>query len=260
MRKVASPEYVRAFAESMPPGYRERYHGHAIATHARIAAARGDDLVNVGLVDGPKGDAQAICVVAEDRPGLLSTISAAFVLCGLDVAAAEAYTRDNQAGRKEAVDVFWLRHLDEVGQGTPVSEPDIQAIRESLTALLRGDSAQREIAERRSVPPPVVRRGADAIVRFVDNEAGGLATLEVETNDRSGLLLALSSALFQAHVQIVRSEVRTVGDRVLDRFTVVEFDGSPIRSARRLEIQVAVLNAIEPARRTQPPTAETQAN
>ena len=34
---------------------------------------------------------------------------------------------------------------------------------------------------------------------------------------------------------------------------LVEFDGKPISSARRLEIQVAVLNAIEPARRTVPP-------
>ena len=58
------------------------------------------------------------------------------------------------------------------------------------------------------------------------------------------------AALFEQRVQIMESEVRTVEDRVFDRFRLVEFDGTPISSARRLEIQVAVLSAIEPARRS----------
>jgi hypothetical protein len=95
---------------------------------------------------------------------------------------------------------------------------------------------------------------ADALVRFLDDSDGGLLTLEVETTDRSGLLMALSKALFEQRVQIVRSEVRTVSGRVFDRFTVVEFDGSGISPARRLDIQVAVLHAIEPARRSSPPS------
>jgi UTP:GlnB (protein PII) uridylyltransferase len=93
----------------------------------------------------------------------------------------------------------------------------------------------------------------DATVRFLADPTGGLATLEVETTDRSGLLFSLASALFSQHVQIVESEVRTVDARVFDRFRIVELDGTPISSGRRLEIQVAVLNAIEPARRTLPP-------
>ena len=60
--------------------------------------------------------------------------------------------------------------------------------------------------------------------------------------------MALSHALFEQNVQIEESEVRTVEGRVFDRFHIVEFDGRPISPARRLEIQVAVLSAIQPVR------------
>ena len=82
-------------------------------------------------------------------------------------------------------------------------------------------------------------------VRFIEGE-NGCSMLEVETGDRSGLLLSLSQALFKQRVQIVASQVKTVNSRVFDRFTIVELDGTPITPARRLEIQVAVLTAIDP--------------
>jgi hypothetical protein len=40
---------------------------------------------------------------------------------------------------------------------------------------------------------------------------------------------------------------------VFDRFRLAELDGEPITNPHRLEIQVAVLSAIEPARRSVPP-------
>ena len=86
--------------------------------------------------------------------------------------------------------------------------------------------------------------GQETRVRFIEDEVGALSVLEVETGDRSGLLLALSQALFAQRVQIVQSAVRTRKGRVFDRFVVVELDGSPISPARRLSIQVAVLGAI----------------
>jgi hypothetical protein len=45
----------------------------------------------------------------------------------------------------------------------------------------------------------------------------------------------------------VESEVKTTGSRVFDRFHIVELDGRPIGPTRRLEIQVAVLSAVQPA-------------
>jgi UTP:GlnB (protein PII) uridylyltransferase len=69
--------------------------------------------------------------------------------------------------------------------------------------------------------------------------------LEVETDDRSGLLFTLARALSNQQVSVEQSEVRTLASRVFDRFTLAEQDGSPISEGRRLHIQVAVITAIE---------------
>jgi [protein-PII] uridylyltransferase len=252
MVRRPSPEFTAAFAESLPRVYRDKYDPDVVVAHAGVSASRGDAKVAVGLF-GRAGN--GLCVIADDRPGLLALISASLVVCRLDVNHAEVYTRKTEEGKKEAVDLFWVRKVDEK-PGAALVQTDSDRVREVLTELLGSSGSARsavdkEIARAEKAEP----KTADATVRFVADPSGGLATLEVETTDRSGLLFSLASALFEQNVQIVESEVRTVDGRVFDRFRLVELDGSPISAAHRLEIQVAVLNAIEPARRSVPPTS-----
>ena len=236
-----SPEFTREFSESMPARYRKRYDARAVAQHARIALERGKALAHVGNFASYAAPGSALCVVADDRPGLLATISAAFVLSGLDVINAEAYTRKTKAGRREAVDVFWVRRDSQHDLRSPLSASEIAALNAQLNGLLEGSID----SSRASVRAASEYSSSETVVRFLEGNDGELLTLEVETRDRSGLLLALSQALYQQRVQIVSSEVRTDGDRVLDRFDIVEIDGGPISPARRLEIQVAVLSAVQ---------------
>lgn len=227
----------------MPASYRRAFDIAAVTAHARLAEERGQELVNVGSFSSNRAPGTAVCVIARDRPGLLAAISAAIVMCGLDVICGEAYTRRPPGGRAEAVDVFWLRHADPKERRPRLQKHEIAALNETLAGLLQGSIEPRTAGATSSA-----ERGAGigTVVRFLDASDGTLATLEVETGDRSGLLYALSRALFEQGVQIVESEVKTLDDRVFDRFTLVELDGSPISPTRRLEIQVAVLSAIEP--------------
>ncbi len=235
-----SQAYIREFVESLPAAYRHRYNGAAQAAHARVAGERGDASANVGAFDTRRRDAHALCVVAADRPGLLATISAALVMQKLDVVNADAHTRHTPAGADEAVDLFWVRRAGEPVRGEALSDDEIDALRDTLVGLLQG-TLEPGAAETASSAP-----GIETRVRFVEDDSGSLGTLEVETGDRSGLLLALARALFQQRVQIVQSSVRTVEDRVQDRFQIVELDGSAITPERRLQIQVAVISALEP--------------
>ena len=88
-------------------------------------------------------------------------------------------------------------------------------------------------------------------VRFMGPAKGVLSLLEVESAGRNALLGVLSRALFDLRVQIVRAESRVSSDRRLERLALVEFDGGPISAARRLEIQVGVLDAIDGSTRVQ---------
>jgi [protein-PII] uridylyltransferase len=227
----------------MPESYRKNFDGRAASAHASIAAARGDSLVNIGLFPSNR-TGTALCVVAEDRPGLLATISAALVLARLDVIEAEAYTRRVPNAPAEALDVFWVRHDPPERRKDPVTDEHAEALRQTLLGLLEGKLDRGRISE--SSGRPTTPSAAETVVRFLEGVDGSFATLEVETGDRSGLLLALAQALFQQRVQIISSQVKTTGTRVYDRFSIVELDGSPIGPGRRLEIQVAVLTAVDP--------------
>lgn len=238
-----TPKQLTQFVESMGPEYANTYPAPVIETHARIALRRRGTL-ELGVFER-QPRLTGLLIVGTDRPGFLSLVSEAFVLCGIDVVDAEAFTRNTDQG-KEAVDMFWLRRL-EGQESQPLNDLDVERIRTALAALLDGS-----LPTGTSAPVPSLPAGSgrtNTRVRFLEDDSGALATLEIETENRAGLLLAVSRALFAQQVQVVRSEVHTIGDRVVDRFRVAELDGSPVAPERRLEIQVAVLSAAEPAKR-----------
>lgn len=238
-----SVAYTREFVESLPKSYGDRFDVAAQQRHAELAYQREAEPANVGLFEDSRMAVAALCVIADDRPGLLATISAALVMAELDVIAAEAFTRKTPTGRAEAVDLFWVQHSDRQQRDGQIGEATIGLLRDTLVEMLR-EGRPRTVIPPKSEPPQAPQT-SQTVVRFLEDNDGSLTTLEVETDDRSGLLLALSRALYDQRVQIVASEVRTRGPRVLDRFTVVELNDSPIGAARRLEIQVAILTAIE---------------
>ncbi len=239
-----SEDFLRSFAASLPASYRSNFDQSAIAAHARVARERESAPANIGTFFSNRVPGAAICVVADDRPGLLATISAALVLCGLDVIEAEAYTRRVRGKHDEAVDVFWVRHEDPADHRLGLTHEEVLQLCQTLIGLIEGklDRKKADPANRAAATPAA----KETVVRFIEGEDGTFATLEVETFDRSGLLLALSQALFAQRVQIVGSQVKTRGGRVFDRFHIVELDNKPISPARRLEIQVAILTAIDP--------------
>lgn len=248
-----SEDAIALFANSLPESYRKNFEIGAVAQHARVALERESAPANAGLFVSGRGQGDAICVAADDRPGLLATISAALVLCGLDVIEAEAYTRRLPNRHDEAIDVFWVRHESLERRAVRVSREEVDQFRQTLIGLLEGKLERRRLGESgrpgKAGPTP---GASETVVRFIENADGNFSTLEVETGDRSGLLLALSQALFNQRVQIVGSQVKTLKGRVYDRFHIVEFDGGPIGPARRLDIQVAILSAVDPVLERQP--------
>jgi [protein-PII] uridylyltransferase len=235
------PDLVAAFYDSMPARYRELFDRGAAREHAAIVARRGQAHAHVEIWKRlPRGGA-IVCIVADDRPGLLSFISAALVVHAMDVIAAQVYTRAAPQGA-EAVDLFWLRR--DGALKSPVFESDVSGIagvlRSLVTRELTIDAITRETGAR-PVPPP----GASTHVTFEETAKTGFAVLTVETFDRPGLLLAITKALSRARVQIIASEAMSREGRVVDRFTLVELDGAPLHPNRRGILRVEVLAAID---------------
>jgi [protein-PII] uridylyltransferase len=241
-REASGEEFLRLYLRSMPAGYREVFDQAAVETHAAIVQRRGSAATRVELWRELADGVAALCVVADDCPGLLSRISAALVAHDIDVVAAQAFCRKRPDAQMEAVDFFWIRRLaPKTGAILPIRSNDIGSFGEMLDALVRG----RANFDRAAQLARAHRAAGDSIrVRFESDEAEGHTVLMVEGPDRPGLLYAISEALFRERVQIVRSDVSTRGGRVLDRFHVTELDGARVHRARLLGLQTSILAAI----------------
>jgi UTP:GlnB (protein PII) uridylyltransferase len=235
-------EFLRSFVATMPPHYRG-YEPATLRAHAAIVYQRGNASVAVGAWRRLAGGGVAICVVAADRPGLLSLIAAALTSHDLDVIAAQIYTRTMPSGRAEAVDLFWLRRRPLARSHREITDDEVATVESLLADLIAGDESAGKLVQSSVVEVPYSAPGMTS-VRFADN-ADGAAVLVVQTFDRPGLLLTISRCLFCLDIQVVRSDVNTSQGRVLDRFYLIDFDRRPIAEERRGQIEAAVLAAVE---------------
>jgi [protein-PII] uridylyltransferase len=226
----------------MPLQYRNSFDEAATYEHASIVDRRAGAPAHVEAWRSLPNGGAILCVVADDRPGLLSFVSASLAAAKMDVLSVQAYTRTRPQDRVvEAVDIVWLRH--EGDASAPVDGEDISRVAAVLRGLVTGDLALESLLR-----PPASRAAASSSavrVGFTDSLDAGHAVLVVETSDRPGLLLAVTLALFRARVQIVGSLADTKDGGATDRFTIAECDGARLSAERRSEVQIAVQAGVD---------------
>lgn len=226
---------MTAFLETMPAAYGRVFTAGEVAEHAKIVARRGAHLVHAEICVGPAGE--QVCVVAEDRPGLLALVTDALLVHGLSIRNAKVYCRQRTDGQSEAVDFFELQHAKgDVGIGPA----ELGAFLQTLSELVAEDvlaSSRPSAAPTSSSPVTRVYFELEALRR-------GEATLLVEAPDTEGLLNAITNALHAQNVRIHASEIRTEGGVAHDRFDLVSNDGQALSAVRLCDIQQAVHAAL----------------
>jgi len=234
---------LEEFQASMPAVYREAFDAEAIEAHAGIAHRREGSATRCEIWKDLPERVVAICIIADDRPGLLSQISAVLLAHEIDVVTAHAYCRTRADGAKEAVDFLWLRRVARKnGSYAPIRARDVGAIGEMVDALVRGKATfDPAIHFARAVRTAA----AETRVRFDDGAGDGTMVLTVEATDRPGLLLVVTKAIFRAGLQIVGLRATSDHGRAIDRFHLAELDGKPLVQARLLALQVEIFSALE---------------
>jgi [protein-PII] uridylyltransferase len=127
---TSSPLSVSEFLATLPVTYRTVFDSEAVTEHAAIVSRRsGSHYFEVwrGLPD----ELYVLCLVAEDRPGLLSTITTALTAVGFHIEGAQIFTRKSTF-INEALDFFWVR-LD-----PPATLEDVHACVQQLNVRLHG--------------------------------------------------------------------------------------------------------------------------
>jgi len=236
---------LAAFLASMPDRYLLSYPPKSVVSHAKLAHARRDGEVKCELFPSRHEDVAELCVVAEDRPGLLAKIAAAITGSRLEVLTAQVHSRDVAPGVAEAVDVFLVRDRTD----GPTSSRLVPRLLRDLEALVSDAAIPRDFVRERVGGRTSSRERASPQVTtevVVDHRASPRHTvIEVFARDRPGLLYAVAQELYELGLTIALSKINTEGTRVADVFYVNERDGAKVTPGERFkEIRARLSRAI----------------
>jgi UTP:GlnB (protein PII) uridylyltransferase len=235
-----APRRGPAFYETMPERYRQLFRGPTVDDHAAIAARRGGAPAYAEIWRRLPGGGAVACIVAEDRPGLLSYVGTALSTRSIDIVSAQVYARNDPHGA-EVVDLFCLRR--EGGSASAIVECDLARVADLLGGLITGELRMdgRPLGPRHQPSPD-----SATLVRFEEVPENGPATLNLETVERPGLFQSVATALLDANVRILASKRASgQGARVIHRFSLAEEDGRAPDQYRRGLLQAEVLRVVE---------------
>ena len=173
------------------------------------------------------GDVLNLEIVAPDRVGLLSAITAVFAVTRLDVRSAKTRTVDGIAVMN------WLVNVD-INLPSPSQEGLLELIERALVGTddLRFRIEERIRSYRRRpgilVPPPVVT----AITQIVTDAT----IIEVRMHDRPALLHTVATAISEFGVDIRGAIVSTLGAEAFDTLYVTDLSGAPLEHDQAVEL------------------------
>jgi len=219
----------------MPVAYARAFTESEVADHAEVVARRGSHLVHAEMCVGASGE--QVCVVAEDRPGLLALVTDALLVHGLSIRNAKVYCRKRADGQSEAVDFF---QLEQAKGDVSIGTAELGAFLQTLSELV----AEDVLAASRPSMPPTSSSPKTRVYFDLEALRRGEATLLVEAPDTEGLLNAITNALHAQNVHIHASEIRTEGGVAHDHFELVSNDAQALTAVRLCDIQQAVHAAL----------------
>ncbi len=179
--------------------------------------------------------ATTVTVVQDDRPGAFSRIAGVLTLNGLDIVSAAAHTEDGVA-----LSQFIVHH----------DQYDAARVEKQLLLGTAGRLAlEARVGERRDTYARSIKRTSAKVVApsvTFDNRSSQNATvIEVNCRDQVGLLYRISQAMSEMGIEILTARIQTIGDAIIDAFYVTYESEKILDSQFLVEIERAVLFAIE---------------
>jgi [protein-PII] uridylyltransferase len=225
--------FVEHFIGAMPHRYLYANDAARVVAHARAAEAAMGKPASVTVL-GTSEPYVELCVVAEDRPGLLAMITASFAKSKLKVLGAQVYSWVGPDGVARALDAFWVRS----GQESAATLRLVPRIEEALQRLVQGELDALELVTGSTEAPAWSMRSTPPVetkVNIDNRSASNHTIIEVITGDRRGLLFWLSRALHLCGVSIALAKVNTEGSRVADVFYVEEPGGGKVSDPEKTD-------------------------
>ncbi len=220
----AVPAEIAAFLDLMPDRYFLTVAEDDIPLHFDLMRALGERALVCRHRHYPELEFSEFVVATRDQPGLFSKIAGVLTANNLNILSARITTRDDGI----ALDVFRVSH----GAAKMAMEDDRwMRVERDLEAVLAGqrdiEAMVAEAQRARVAGRKFVRRVATEIT--VDNRSSEQYTVvDVFTQDRVGLLFAITHTLFKLGMVIHLARISTNADQALDVFYVSDVNGRKI--------------------------------
>ncbi len=219
------------------------YRPEKLAQLLTVLGGRGEEALATGWRQEERMGFTELSVVAADAPGLFAKIAGVLTANGINILAAQIYTRDDGT----VFDV--LQVTDSVM--SPVIDPVKQRIVSmELSRAAAGEVAVEDLLRSRRLSMPLDRRDRAAAAPDrveVDNDASDRFTvIDVYARDRIGLLWSITSTLATLGLSIHNAKVSTKVDQAVDVFYVTSLAGEKVTDPRHIEeVRQGLLRALE---------------
>jgi [protein-PII] uridylyltransferase len=169
-----------------------------------------------------------------DRAGLFSKIAGSLSAAGLNILSAQIFTRDDGV----ALDTFFV---NDGRTGNPATREQHDKFAALLEKVLIGQDVDLSalILQQITGRPVYEAYAGERMMTQIDfdNEASETRTLiEIQTEDRLGLLYAISQTFSELALDIANARIVTERGAAIDSFYVCELDGGKIMSAERQKL------------------------
>jgi len=254
--KTLWEEELPAHFNGMPPAYFRIRAAREIAEDILLAhrfmsqllEAGGDERLALAPVINWHNDSDRAChlvkVCTWDRPGLFSNLTGSFAAVGLNILSARIFTRADTI----AFDAFYVT---DAATGALASRETRDRLEDTIDRTLKGEDLDLQSLIARLKPTrPIYQAHENEHIEtslHFDNEISENRTaLEIETEDRVGLLHVIALTLAELSVDISAAKIFTEKGAALDTFYIREMDGAKILdSSRQKDIERAVRAAIK---------------
>lgn len=235
-------DFARSFLTGMPPHYLLGTPPGRMVEHIAMAQQAMESGVSYDLRTSSNEGLAELCVIAEDRPGLLAAISAAIVASHWEIHGAQILSHRLADGRTQALDRFWVRCAP---------SPSFSRLQMLLDKHMEIFVRQRkpiEAALRSRWGSPWGTRPTPAISTEIildDRSSPAASIVEVVARDHPGVLCALAQAFHQLGLSVSLARINTEGARAIDVFYITNEQGEKVELIpRELEIRQQIMTSL----------------
>jgi [protein-PII] uridylyltransferase len=247
-----SDEEVDAHFDTLPERYFEIHTAKQIQDDLELAHRFMHRLVAEGnralvpataWIDERDRGYSLVKVCTWDRAGLFGKIAGTLSAAGLNILGAQIFTRNDGI----ALDTFFV---NDARTGALAERDQREKFSDLLEKVLTGEdiNLHQLIARQTFSQPHYTAYYGERIethIRLDNNASEGRTLIEIETEDRLGLLHAISHALAELRLDISAARIVTERGAALDNFYVREIGGGQVNlESRGPEIEVALRSAI----------------